>query len=71
MAKPATKEDIKKSARRWQSDVIVDMIKRYGFEYTSRVADGVNPRSLLNEHKRGSTGKPVSLCLHRDTVRRW
>ena len=36
MAKPAQKvETIKKSDRRWQSDVIVDMIKRYGFEYIS------------------------------------
>ena len=34
MAKPATKiETIKKSDRRWQSDIIVDMIKRYDFEY--------------------------------------
>ena len=34
MAKPAPKtETIKKSDRRWQSDVIVDMIKRYDFEY--------------------------------------
>src|SRR3972149_4084201 len=37
MAKPATKvETIKKSDKRWQSDVIVDMIKRYGFEYIAR-----------------------------------
>ncbi len=34
MAKPAPRvETIKKSDKRWQSDVIVDMIKRYGFEY--------------------------------------
>ena len=34
MAKPAPRaESIKKSDKRWQSDVIVDMIKRYGFEY--------------------------------------
>src|ERR671913_452661 len=35
MAKPAAKvESIKKSDRRWQSDIIVDMIKRYGFKFT-------------------------------------
>ena len=35
MAKPAKKADtnIKKSNQRWQSDVIVDLIKQYGFPY--------------------------------------
>jgi len=39
MAKPAKKEDvnIKKSAQRWQSDVIVDLIKQYGFPTLAHV----------------------------------
>ena len=28
-------EGIRKSNRRWQSDVIVDLVKRYGFPYVA------------------------------------
>jgi acetolactate synthase-1/2/3 large subunit len=57
MAKPASKvsTDVKKSDRRWQSDIIVDMIKRYGFEYIA-LNPGASYRglhdSLVNSTKR-------------------
>jgi acetolactate synthase I/II/III large subunit len=65
MAKPATQvEAIKKSDRRWQSDVIVDMIKRYGFEYVS-LNPGASYRglhdSLVNY---GENDPPMLLCQH-------
>ena len=33
LAKKEDPSDIKKSSQRWQSDVIVDLIKQYGFPY--------------------------------------
>ncbi len=66
MAKPATpvNTDIKKSDRRWQSDVIVDMIKRYGFEYIA-LNPGASYRglhdSLVNY---GENNPPMLLCQH-------
>ena len=65
MAKPASKvETIKKSDRRWQSDVIVDMIKRYGFEYIA-LNPGASYRglhdSLVNY---GENDPPMLLCQH-------
>ena len=48
MAKPATKiETIKKSDRRWQSDVMVDMIKRYDFEYIALNPGARSPMAML------------------------
>src|SRR5499426_1144582 len=65
MAKPATKvEPIKKSDRRWQSDIIVDMIKRYEFEYIA-LNPGASYRglhdSLVNY---GENNPPMLLCQH-------
>src|SRR5436309_13899001 len=65
MAKPASKvEAIKKSDRRWQSDIIVDMIKRYGFEYIA-LNPGASYRglhdSLVNY---GENDPPMLLCQH-------
>jgi len=65
MAKPALKADtIKKSDRRWQSDVIVDMIKRYDFEYIA-LNPGASYRglhdSLVNY---GENDPPMLLCQH-------
>ena len=65
MAKPATKvETVKKSDRRWQSDIIVDMIKRYGFEYIA-LNPGASYRglhdSLVNY---GENDPPMLLCQH-------
>ena len=65
MAKPAPKaETIKKSDRRWQSDIIVDMIKRYGFEYIA-LNPGASYRGLhdsLVNH--GENDPPMLLCQH-------
>ena len=65
MAKPAPKaEPIKKSDRRWQSDIIVDMIKRYGFEYIA-LNPGASYRGLhdsLVNH--GENDPPMLLCQH-------
>src|SRR5207253_11411916 len=65
MAKPASKvETIKKSDRRWQSDIIVDMIKRYGIEYIA-LTPGASYRgmhdSLMNY---GENEPPMLLCQH-------
>jgi len=65
MAKPAQKtETIKKSAKKWQSDVIVDMIKRYGFEHIA-LNPGASYRglhdSLVNY---GENDPPMLLCQH-------
>jgi acetolactate synthase I/II/III large subunit len=65
MAKPAPKpETIKKSDKRWQSDVIVDMIKRYDFEYIA-LNPGASYRglhdSLVNY---GENDPPMLLCQH-------
>jgi acetolactate synthase-1/2/3 large subunit len=55
---------IKKSDRRWQSDIIVDMIKRYGFEYIA-LNPGASYRglhdSLVNY---GENNPPMLLCQH-------
>ena len=66
MAKPAAKEEsqIKKSDRRWQSDIIVDMIKRYQFEYIA-LNPGASYRGLhdsLVNH--GENKPPMLLCQH-------
>jgi len=57
-------ETIKKSDRKWQSDVIVDMIKKYGFEYIS-LNPGASYRglhdSLVNY---GENNPPMLLCQH-------
>ena len=66
MAKPAKKEDIniKKSNQRWQSDVIVDLIKQYGFPYIA-LNPGASYRglhdSLVNY---GENDPPMLLCNH-------
>ena len=65
MARPEPKvETIKKSDRKWQSDVIVDMIKKYGFEYIS-LNPGASYRglhdSLVNY---GENNPPMLLCQH-------
>ena len=66
MAKPAKKEDasIKKSTQRWQSDVIVDLIKQYGFPYIA-LNPGASFRglhdSLVNY---GENDPPMLLCNH-------
>ena len=39
-------EGIRKSNRRWQSDVIVDLVKRYGFPYVT-LNPGASFRGLL------------------------
>jgi acetolactate synthase-1/2/3 large subunit len=65
MAKPAPRaETIKKSDKRWQSDIIVDMIKRYGFEYIA-LNPGASYRGLhdsLVNH--GENDPPMLLCQH-------
>ena len=65
MAKPAPKaETIKKSDKRWQSDIIVDMIKRYDFEYIA-LNPGASYRGLhdsLVNH--GENDPPMLLCQH-------
>jgi acetolactate synthase-1/2/3 large subunit len=57
-------ETIKKSDKKWQSDVIVDMIKKYGFEYIS-LNPGASYRglhdSLVNY---GENNPPMLLCQH-------
>src|SRR2546422_3024545 len=65
MAKPASKvETIKKSDRRWQSDIIVDMIKRYGFEYIA-LNPGASYRGLHNSLVNyGGNDPPMLLCQH-------
>src|SRR5262249_3458985 len=65
MAKPAPKaEAVKKSDKRWQSDVIVDMIKRYGFEHIA-LNPGASYRglhdSLVNY---GENDPPMLVCQH-------
>jgi len=65
MAKPAPQTEIvKKSPKRWQSDVIVDMIKRYRFEYIA-LNPGASYRglhdSLVNY---GENDPPMLLCQH-------
>src|SRR5260370_38275295 len=66
MAKPAKKEDtnIKKSNQRWQSDVIVDLIKQYGFPYIA-LNPGASLRglhdSLVNY---AENDPPMVLCNH-------
>jgi acetolactate synthase-1/2/3 large subunit len=55
---------IKKSNRRWQSDIIVDMIKRYGFEHIA-LNPGASYRGLhdsLVNH--GENQPPMMLCTH-------
>src|SRR5882672_7898911 len=65
MAKPAAKvETIKKSDKRWQSDIIVDMIKRYDFEYIA-LNPGASYRGLhdsLVNH--GENDPPMLLCQY-------
>jgi acetolactate synthase I/II/III large subunit len=55
---------IRKSNRRWQSDVIVDLIKRYGFPYIA-LNPGASFRglhdSLVNY---GENEPPILLCNH-------
>jgi acetolactate synthase I/II/III large subunit len=55
---------IRKSNRRWQSDVIVDLIKRYGFPYVA-LNPGASFRglhdSLVNY---GENDPPMLLCNH-------
>ena len=63
-SQPPKIETIKKSDRRWQSDIIVDMIKRYGFEYIA-LNPGASYRglhdSLVNY---GENDPPMLLCQH-------
>src|SRR5262249_18063459 len=55
---------IRKSNRRWQSDVIVDLVKRYGFPYVE-LNPGASFRglhdSLVNY---GENDPPMLLCNH-------
>jgi hypothetical protein len=55
---------IRKSNRRWQSDVIVDLVKRYGFPYVA-LNPGASYRglhdSLVNY---GENDPPILLCNH-------
>ena len=55
---------IRKSNRRWQSDVIVDLVKRYGFPYVA-LNPGASFRglhdSLVNY---GENDPPMLLCNH-------
>ena len=65
MAKAAPKaESIKKSDKRWQSDVIVDLIKQYDFPYIA-LNPGASYRglhdSLVNY---GENKPPMLLCNH-------
>jgi acetolactate synthase-1/2/3 large subunit len=57
-------EGIRKSNRRWQSDVIVDLVKRYGFPYVA-LNPGASYRglhdSLVNY---GENDPPILLCNH-------
>ena len=57
-------EGIRKSNRRWQSDVIVDLVKRYGFPYVA-LNPGASFRglhdSLVNY---GENDPPLLLCTH-------
>ena len=57
-------EGIRKSNRRWQSDVIVDLVKRYGFPYVA-LNPGASFRglhdSLVNY---GENDPPMLLCNH-------
>src|SRR5258708_7299563 len=56
--------EIKKTAQRWQSDVIVDLIKQYEFPYTA-LNPGASYRglhdSLVNY---GENHPPMLLCNH-------
>jgi acetolactate synthase-1/2/3 large subunit len=60
----ANTNGIRKSNRRWQSDVIVDLIKRYGFPYVA-LNPGASYRglhdSLVNY---GENDPPILLCNH-------
>ena len=60
---------IRKSNRRWQSDVIVDLVKRYGFPYVA-LNPGASFRglhdSLVNY---GENEPPMLLCNHRKNCR--
>ena len=57
-------EGIRKSNHRWQSDIIVDLIKRYGFSYVA-LNPGASYRglhdSLVNY---GENDPPILLCNH-------
>ena len=57
-------QGIRKSNRRWQSDVIVDLVKRYGFPYVA-LNPGASYRglhdSLVNY---GENEPPMLLCNH-------
>jgi acetolactate synthase-1/2/3 large subunit len=59
-----TDTNIKKSSQRWQSDVIVDLIKQYGFSYIA-LNPGASYRglhdSLVNY---GENDPPMLLCNH-------
>ena len=52
-------EGIRKSNRRWQSDVIVDLVKRYGFPYVA-----LNPGASYR-------GLHDSLVNYAETIRRY
>ena len=61
---PGNGSGIKKSDRRYQSDIIVDMIKRYGFPYIA-LNPGASYRGLhdsLVNH--GENEPPMMLCTH-------
>jgi hypothetical protein len=57
MAKPAPKAETIKNDKRWQSEIIVDMIKRYDFKYCAQ-----SGRELSRLHD--------SLVNHGETIRR-
>jgi Thiamine pyrophosphate enzyme, N-terminal TPP binding domain len=62
--RPEGTAGIRKSNRRWQSDVIVDLVKRYGFPYVA-LNPGASFRglhdSLVNY---GENDPPILLCNH-------
>jgi acetolactate synthase-1/2/3 large subunit len=66
MAKSAVNEknEINKSGRQWQSDVIVDMIKMYGFEYIA-LNPGASYRGLYDSLViYGENDPQMILCQH-------
>jgi thiamine pyrophosphate-dependent acetolactate synthase large subunit-like protein len=57
-------EGIRKSNRRWQSDVIIDLVKRYGFPYVA-LNPGASYRGLRDSLVNyGENNPPILLCNH-------
>ena len=57
-------EGIRKSNHRWQSDIIVDLVKRYGFSYIA-LNPGASYRGLHDSLVNYSENDPpILLCNH-------